>query len=133
MGVGYYIVPEREPEDFDTMVDGKAIASAESKLDALAESMGIAPLKDFLSADPTDALGLLEDLGETVDVSELPKAEWFAPSDGLGTVSALKKAIQSDKALVPTPEAVLRDLDDYEQVLVRLVKEDINWHLAVDF
>ena len=60
MAASLYIVVEGEDPGFDIFVNGHALARNEDALERLAESLGIAPLLQFFSADENSMCVLLD-------------------------------------------------------------------------
>ena len=132
MSVAYYIVPESEIDAFDHFVNGKALGHAsEAKLTKLCRSLGIKPLFEFLSQDLDELAMMFED----VDLEDVPevKQEWFLPAEGLKTVATLANHLRLNPDEMKSSSDIVEDLEEYEFVLERLSKENVRWHLALDF
>ncbi len=67
-----------------------------------------------------------------LDRSELPKERWFPPAAGLETVRALLKSLRAGKVDVERPDAVVRDLEGIQQILVMAEKAKTGFHVAID-
>jgi hypothetical protein len=138
MGSALYIVLERDIDGFDPFVNGKALSVHNDDLDRLAKEIGVTPLMDFFSVSPEEALdfiqGEFEASGE--EMPELPPPhpeKWFLPDEGLRTVQALQEHLVMNKESPQDWKGVLSDLDEFEKVLKRAQKENVRWHLGVDF
>ena len=133
MSAALYIVLEKPIEGFKHFVNGKALAHASELLDTLAKKIGTKPLMNFWSAAPEELNGMAEDLGVTMKVNARPfsSERWFAATDGLATVQALRAAASAEK--IVNLERVLADLDEFERVLNEANEKGVGWHLAVDF
>lgn len=145
MGVALFIVPEREVDGLDTLVDGKALAHLKD-LDGLAHKAGVRPLMEFFSAGPDDLLGILGEEGDDGEMHlpagiELPEVAWFDAAAGLVTIRGLLRhlADHPEKDVLPglTREGVgadwlVEDLLGFEEVLLGLDREGVRWHLSVD-
>jgi hypothetical protein len=135
MAASLYIVVEGEDPGFDIFVNGHALARNEDALERLAESLQIAPLLQFFSADENSMCLLLDQgAGDPEWAFNLPEPQWFDPADGLVTVRALIRF------LVETPVSfgsetlpVLGELREYERVLEKARKYKLRWHLAVSW
>lgn len=128
MSLAWYIMGEKDIKDFDTFVDGKAIAHADEEvLAGIFRTLNVAPLMDFFSQNP-------EEFGDFPDEnSHMPKEEWFSAAEGLKTVRALAAHLQAHPDAAPQSEEILEDMKEYERILSRFEKEGIRWHLAIDF
>ena len=85
-----YIVVEGEDPGFDIFVNGQALARNEDSLEKLAARLNARPLLEFFSADHNSmALLLDEGAGDPEWAKTLPPPQWFAPDDGLETISTL--------------------------------------------
>jgi hypothetical protein len=132
MGAALYIVPERQIENFDIFVNGKALSHYEG-MDDLAERAGVRPLMDFFSQNPEDLAEILEDDDLEEPESGLPAEQWFSADDGLATVRGLLSHLISAPSDRADDVALINDLREYESILTRLAAEGIRWHLAVDY
>lgn len=132
MGVALYIVPEREIEGLDPMVDGKALGRLDDEtLETLCREAGVQALLTFFSQDPGELGAFLE---EEDECAEFPgQEEWFKAADGLKTVRGLLAHLQAKPKTLENTEDLIRDLSDMETVLLRLQQENVGWHLAVDY
>ena len=135
MATSLYIVVEGEDPGFDTFVNGHALARNEDALERLAESMRVAPLLQFFSADENSMCLLLDQgAGDPEWASHLPEPQWFHPADGLATVRALisflaEAPVSFGSETIP----VLGELREYESVLEKARKYKLRWHLAVSW
>ena len=133
MSVAYFIVIKPEIEGFDPFVNGKAIAKVNEKaLTKLCNSLKVRPLVEFVSQNPDDLAAFLESEGVD-DPGEIPQEQWFSADDGLTTVRALKQHLAENPDALKNAAAIVEDLDEYENVLDRVKKENVKWHLDVDF
>ncbi|WP_144972506.1 hypothetical protein [Bremerella volcania] len=121
----------RKVADVSDDVPGKEIAKAEIFLARLARKLGVVSLTDFKSQSPavTDALAGLNG----IDLSDvkLEKETWYAPLQGLQTVTALRDHLHSHPATLPNTKEVLGELDQWSHVLTQATKEGVPWHLLV--
>jgi len=104
-------------------VDGKALARSSQLLDERAMRSGVSLLTSFISVH-TDDFGMFAEAGLPV-----PEPKWFSARDGLTTVAALREARRADSA---TDQALLRDLDALEEVLIQADGQNRRWSLGVD-
>lgn len=127
----FFIVLHRKVPGIPEEVPGTEIAKAEIFLARLARKLGVVSLTDFKSQSPavTDALAQITGL-DLSDV-KLEKESWYAPLQGLQTVSALRDHLRSHPATIPNANQVLGELDLWNEVLSRAVKEGVPWHLLV--
>ncbi len=134
MGVALYVALEKEIPGFDaSSVSGKFLAKAQKKLDGIAQRKGLKPLEDFISTNPEEILGLLEDVGGVPDGLEIPAEQWFRPSEGLKTVRGLLQYLRDDPSGIRNVRDVINDLEATAEVLAAAAKKRIRFHLAVDF
>jgi hypothetical protein len=125
MGAAYFIVLEREIDGLDSMIDGKLLAKSAEVLDAIAPTLGIRPVSEFISIDPEQAAEFMVAEGMDVDPAKLPPLKQFSAQDGLATV----------RALMARPEAqpAMRDLKDCERILTVAAQHGVGWHFEVDY
>jgi hypothetical protein len=131
MGVAYYIAFDQD--DFSTdFTDGKSVARAFEKLNALAEELGVPPLEEFMGQS-MDELGDM--LGEDIDLDGVADgdAKWFEPSAGIFVFDALISALQDEPQRVKSAAAVIEDLESYKAALHEAEVHGARWHLAIDF
>ena len=124
MSTAYYIALENEEVEFDTFVNGKAIAHASEELYELCESNSIKPLDEFLS----------QDVSEFIDDFEMPdgmEITWFDAQEGIDCVLSLVKLIQS-KDCTFEKGPVIEDLNEYLEVLNKVKQANLKWHLELD-
>ncbi len=130
-----YIVVEGEDPGFDIFVNGHALARNEDALERLAESLNVAPLLQFFSADENSMCLLLDQgAGDPEWARNLPEPQWFDPRVGLVSVRGLIRF------LADTPVAfgsetlpILGELREYERVLEKTAQYKLRWHLAVSW
>lgn len=135
MAASLYIVVEGEDPGFDIFVNGHALARNEDALDRLAESLQIAPLLQFFSADENSMCLLLEQgAGDPEWARHLPEPQWFDPADGLVSVRKLiRYLIASPVCLGSETMPVLNELREYERVLEKTKRYHLRWHVAVSW
>jgi len=132
MSVAYYIVPEKEIEEFDCFVDGKAVAHvSEEKLEKLCKALGVKPLTHFFRQVPEELAELLE--ADNPDSENYPAQEWFDAQEGITTVAALIDYLKANPADLENSKKVAEDLEEYLGILEHLAAEKIRWNLALDF
>jgi hypothetical protein len=135
MAASLYIVVEGEDPGFDIFVNGHALARNEDALERLAESLGVAPLLEFFSADENSMCMLLEQgAGDLGWARYLPEPQWFDPEQGLITVRALIEFLsQTPVSFGSETQPVLTELREYETVLAKTMKHHLHWHVAVSW
>ena len=135
MSASLYIVVEGEDPGFDIFVNGHALARNEDALERLAESLGVAPLLQFFSADENSMCVLLEQgAGDPDWALHLPEPQWYDPALGLITVRALIQFLtESPASFGSETQPVLLELAEYETVLTKTEKYRLRWHLAVSW
>jgi len=135
MAASLYIVVEGEDPGFDIFVNGHALARNEDALERLAESLNVAPLLQFFSADENSMCLLLDQgAGDPEWARNLPEPQWFDPRDGLVSVRALIRFL-ADTAVAFGSETlpILGELREYERVLEKTAQYKLRWHLAVSW
>ena len=127
MGTAYFIVLEREIDGVDTRMDGKSLARHVEALDQAARDLGVRPLSDFFSADPTQLAEIMESEGVDSEDFAPPALQQFSAEDGLGSIRALVSHA------VAGADGVALDLGDCERVLAAAAQHGVGWHFDVDF
>ena len=135
MAASLYIVVEGEDPGFDIFVNGHALARNEDALEHLAESLQVAPLLQFFSADENSMCLLLDQgAGDPEWARHLPAPQWFDPAAGLVTVRALiQYLVASPVSFGSETLPVVNELREYERVLMKTQKHNLRWHLAVSW
>jgi hypothetical protein len=130
-----YIVVEGEDPGYDIFVNGRALARNEDALERLALRLGIRPLLAFFSADENSMAQLIEEGAGNPDLlRRLPPPQWYAASDGLRTIEALRDTLREDpQQLASEGQSVLSELEEYVQVLRKTAQHNHRWHLAVSW
>lgn len=93
-------------------------------LESLAHEAGVRPFLEFLSDEPESGWFRNAD-------GELERAEprWFTAEEGLATVRGLMDYLSRHTEVVAEVKQVTGDLRSLEQLLRRLEREGIRWHL----
>ncbi|MFZ6655342.1 hypothetical protein [Undibacterium sp. TJN19] len=131
MSVAYYIVLDSDEANFDSFVDGKAVAHAIEDLNAICEHTGLPILESFVGQSIDD----LEDmLGEDIELPEGESGEhvWHTAEAGITYIDALMAAIRNSQHDLAALDDVLEDLQEYKNVLEQAKEADMKWHLALD-
>lgn len=130
-----YIVVEGEDPGYDIFVNGRVLAQHEDAVEQLALRLGVRPLIDFFSADENSMALLIEEGAGNPDLlPNLPPPQWYTPSDGIATVSALIEELHTDPgALGLETPLVLAELEEYAAVLHKTAQRNLLWHLAVSW
>lgn len=135
MSASLYIVVEGEDPGFDIFVNGRALARNEDALEKLAQRLGVKPLLEFFSADQNSMALLLEEgAGDPEWAKTLPPPQWYSPEEGHKTVVALLGHLRcSPTSLGSETVNVIRELEEYEQVLRKTADRRLRWQLAVSW
>ena len=135
MAASLYIVVEGEDPGFDIFVNGQALARNEDALERLAESLSVAPLLQFFSADENSMCLLLDQgAGDPEWARNLPEPQWFDPADGLMSVRALIRFLADTPVGFGSETLpILGELREYERVLEKTAQYKLRWHLAVSW
>jgi hypothetical protein len=129
-----YIVVEGEDPGFDIFVNGQALARNEDALEKLAARLNARPLLEFFSADHNSmALLLDEGAGDPEWAKTLPPPQWFAPDDGLETISTLLGYLRESPVLGNETAPVVSELAEFERVLTKTSMRNLRWQLAVSW
>lgn len=133
MGVAIFIVTEREIEDLDTFVNGKAIAKIKDEAWAqLSKSAGIKSMYDYVSMNPEELSEFIEDAGEEPP-DELPPEQWFEPAEGIAWTRTLTEYLKANPKAVKGVDALHEDLEEFAKVFSDLAQHSVRWHFQVDF
>ena len=144
MGAAYYIVLDSNNTGFDSTVDGKALSRESTRIDAIAKSLGLKELSEYVSMSPDAALlemaGLLgiEDPNELppenkAALDEMPAEQWYEASLGHDYATAVGNHIRQNPSSVKDANAVLHDLDSMAKVMEEATKRGLKWHMLVDY
>ena len=135
MAASFYIVVEGEDPGFDIFVNGRALARNEDALEKMAQRIGVQPLLEFFSADQNSMALLLEEgAGDPEWAKTLPSPQWFSPEDGLITVCALLNHLRASAAVLGSEtSAVMREIEEFERVLLKTAERQLRWQLAVSW
>ena len=126
MSTAYFIVLNNEDIVFDPFVNGKFIAQAAGKINAISNNLGVKSIDDFVS----QGLGDLE-----LDYADLERFEskWFDPVEGLKWASKIREHVLNNPEVVKNKDGVLEDLDEYMSVFEKAKKVNAQWHFEIDF
>ncbi len=130
-----YIVVEWSDPGYDIFVNGRALARHEDAVERLALRLEVKPLIEFFSADENSMALLIEEGAGNPDLlKRLPPPQWYAPQDGLATVTALVAELRDEPQQLGSEGAlVLAELEEYERVLRKTEQHGLRWHLAVSW
>ncbi len=130
-----YIVVEGEDPGYNIFVNGRALARHEDALEKLALRIGARPLIEFFSADENSLALLIEEGAGNQDLMrKLPPPQWYHPTEGLSTVTALVEELERDpQQLGSEGRTVLEELREYSEVLAKTELRGLRWHLAVSW
>src|SRR5271168_5553814 len=108
MAASMYIVVEGEDPGYDIFVNGRSLARHEAAVERLALRLGVRPLIEFFSADENSMALLIEEgAGNPELLKRLPPPQWYAPEDGLSTVTALVSALRDEPQQLGTEGALV--------------------------
>ena len=133
MGLAYYIVTNAEPGTFDACVNGKAVGRSASVINKYTEDLGIPTLDDLVSQSQEEIQGLMEEVGMEQPPAWYRGEKWFTAETALEWVNALKSGISKDGDKFSESEALLSDMNEYEEVLEKAKESGLKWHLAIDY
>jgi hypothetical protein len=131
VGAALFIVLEREVNGIDAgAVSGKSLSRHLEWLDDVARKRGVRSLSQYISVNPEEAAGFLEDEGVDTAALSLPSEQWFDAVEGMQTIGALLDHAQSQK---PGESGLLQDLKACQHVLEAARDNNVRFHFAVDF
>jgi hypothetical protein len=135
MSASMYIVVEGEDPGFDIFVNGRALARNEDALEKLATRLSARPLLEFFSADHNSMAMLLEEgAGDPEWAKTLPPPQWFAPDDGLETISTLLAYLKEKPNILGNETIpIIRELSEFQTVLTKTAARNLRWQLAVSW
>ena len=119
-----------------TACNGKALTAAQTALDALAASLAVTPLSNFVRAGIEEVSEFHADEGLDTDemaeaMADLPPTEWVEPAEGLATVSALLQRLREEPHQISNQERVVKALDQLHRLLVAAQKQGARFHLSL--
>jgi hypothetical protein len=134
MSVAFYIVLDHQNLNFDTFVNGKAIAHCDA-LETILKKLELKDIYDYVDGDMDDFFD--NDMEEDDDFEEEQafdpsKYKWFTAAEGIEYFSKIKTYLQDNAAEVDDAEYVIADLDEYIVLLHKAGAIGANWHLQID-
>ena len=127
MGIAYFFEFDNGDTDIATAVDGKILADATEELDHIARKLELKSLEDYMGASDK----LLEDFD--IDPDTVPDAnQWFSADEGIHWFESMMDYITQYPNTVKNAEPLLKELQDFRDVLNKAKAVDAKWHIAVD-
>ena len=134
MSSSMWITLEREIPGVKPLdIDGKGVARALDRLNTLAGTLGVTPLGSFLSFSREELSGAMTDFGLELDEGRLPAEKWFAPGEGLRTLGALLQELRKLPDEQDLLARVAADLQAWHNVLAAAAREQLHFHLSMDY
>lgn len=144
LGAAFYVVVNSDDPGFDTTVDGKALSRHCNQIDAIAGRLGFKSLEAYCSQSPEDARGMMADLMDLEDetdlppdaqetIANMPPEEWHDAEHGFDYAQKVGDHIRANRDAVKDADAVLYDLDTMVTVFKAALERGLKWHLQVDF
>ena len=99
-------------------VHGRSAAKNWTKLTAIARALNTKPLQDFVIRE---------------EASRGAKEIWFSPSEALVTIGKLISHISTDKTGLEDARMLIRDLNDYANILSAASARSSKFQFARDF
>lgn len=134
MGTSLYPILERKIEGFDPSleVSGKALSRHAEMIDAACKELGIKSVWDFYDETPEEVKGhLAEDMEPELERTlQEHQLKWSDASEGVAWVEALRGYLAKQADV--SAKAVIEDLNALERVLIRAVRENLRFRLALD-
>ncbi len=109
---------------------GRALLFAQYQLEEFAREIGLEPLKNFFSSDPSQVAAYFREQGLNPDDFELPEEEWHDPTEALLTVRSLLARLENDPGPVPALEKVRDDLTAVLAALEQFDATGEQFHIA---
>jgi hypothetical protein len=109
---------------------GKALARESDRLDSVAHGRGVSPITSLLSENQAVLRAQMEANGFDPSKMRLPPELWFGASDGLKTVRALAEYVTANMNNFKQPNAILRDLNAAEALLVAAEAAAAKFHFT---
>jgi hypothetical protein len=134
MSVAFYIVLDHPDPNFDTFVNGKAIAHCD-ELETILKKLGLKDIYDYVDDDIEE---FLEDKFEDDEdfeqelAFEPSKYKWFTAAEGIEYFGKIKAYLQDNASEVENTEYVISDLDEYIELLGKAASIGAKWHLQID-
>jgi len=126
MGVAYYISLDRDDVDFDPMIDGKRVARADELLNEIAKENSMPEVMNYFGMDGSEIESLL---GE----SDIPDAGgWHDSGEGSEYFAKLAELV-SCRADASKHKGLVRELQEFSQILAKAKAAGAKWRLAMDF
>ena len=122
-------IPGVEPDK----IDGWAIAASRHTLDAIAHEEDLRGLGEFVSFTEAEAEALAEDMKFDMPAGVGRLDRWYAGSEGLRVVRAIRKHILDEPDEVPDAPRILEALGAMEKVLEAADGADVRFRLNVDY
>lgn len=126
-----YIVLEKEIPEVDAYVNGSFLSKYNDVLTSLAKRAGVETLMSFFSASKDELAAFAGDHGVLSGKAKIPDEQWFAADDGLRTVNALLRNLET--ARLPQSDRIASELREFATLLELAKDHGVRWHLAVDY
>lgn len=130
MGVGFFIVLDQP--DVDAFVNGKAMAREARRLGRSLKSKGIKSPEEFVSISSDERAEFADAMDAGVGATAEAEG-WFRADEGLAWVAAVRNHLQANQGAAKDVDAVIADLDEYEQVFTRAKAAGARWRLSIDY
>lgn len=131
MSEAIYLVLEDELEEAQESGEAKSVARALKQLDRVAADIGVAALSAF-SEGGEESYEELAELEGWESHSTRSADGWFEADEALETVRALHGYVESDPESFRRPKAVMKELEQLEEILERAASEGIRFKFEID-
>src|SRR5947209_8625940 len=109
---------------------GRALARESDRLDTAARTRHVMALTGLLSESPAALAAKMQAEGFDPSKMRLPPEQWFAASDGLGTVRVLAEHVTGNLNDFKQPNSILRDLKAAEALLASAESAGVRFHFT---
>ena len=133
MSVAFYIVLDHQNLNFDTFVNGKAIAHCDA-LETILKKLELNDIYDYVDGDFEESLeeDMEDDDFEEEQVFDPSKYKWFTAAEGIEYFSKIKTWLQDNPSEVDDTDYIIADLDEFIDLLHKARAIGAMWHLQLD-
>jgi hypothetical protein len=131
MSAAIYLVSEKEVLGLP-VIDGKQLSNALDDLDALAQTLNLELLSDFIHITNNELEDALDSAGVDLMDFMIPETQWFEAENLLETVFALRVHLEKYPASLQNSRLVLPDLRALELALELCEAKEVPVRLTID-
>ena len=131
MSAAIYLVTEKEVLGLP-VIDGKPLSNALDDLDALAQTLNLELLSDFIHITNNELEDALGNAGVDLMDFMIPETQWFEAENLLETVFALRVHLEKHPASMQNSSLALSDLRALELALELCEAKEVRVRLTID-